>query len=98
MVAGTSCNDPVYISEIFLTPDYSCIPSDPMGPWFLQLLCGGPARFNALAGAAHELANWEPYTEIVCYRCWEQEHRLLNAKIAELTGHCALLQESIKNC
>ncbi len=98
MVAGASHNDPVYISEIFLAPDYSRIPTDPMGAWFLQLLTRGPARFNALTEAAHELADWEPYAEIVRYRCWEQEHRLINAEITELTSHCTLLQESISNC
>jgi len=98
MVAGTSPNDQVYISEIFLTPNYSRIPANPMGAWFLQLLTGGPTRFNALAEVAHELADWEPYAEIVRYRRFEQERRLIEAEITELTGRCALLQESISNC
>ena len=67
MVAGLEQNDPVYVSEIFLAPDYSRIPTDPIGPWFLQLLTRAPAGFNALAEAAHELADWEPYVEIVRY-------------------------------
>ena len=98
MVAGMGRNDPVYVSEIFLAPNYSHIPTDPIGPWFLQLLTGASARFNALAEVAHELADWEPYAEIVCYRRWEQERRLIDAEILELTSHCALLQESIDNC
>ena len=98
MVAGASPNDPVYISEIFLTPDYSHIPTDPMGAWFLQLLTGGPAGFNALAEVAHELADWEPYAEIIRYHRWEQERWLLDAEISELTGRVALLQEGIDNC
>ena len=98
MVAGMEQNDPVYVSEIFLAPDYSRIPTDPMGPWFLQLLTGAPAGFNALAEAAHELPNWEPYAKIICYHQWEQERCLLDAEIAELTGRCALLQESLSNC
>ncbi len=98
MVAGTSVNDQVYVSEIFLAPDYSRIPTDPMGAWFLHLLTGGPAGFNALAEAAHELADWEPYAKVVRYRRFEQERRLIEAEITELTGRCALLQESISNC
>ena len=98
MVAGRDHNDPVYVSEIFLAPDYSQIPADPMGPWFLQLLTGAPARFNALAEAAHELADWEPYAEIIHYRQWEQECWLLDAEISELTSRVALLQEGIDNC
>ncbi len=68
MVAGRERNEPVYVSEIFLAPDYSQIPTNPMGPWFLQLLTGAPARFNALTEAAHKLSDWEPYAEIVCYQ------------------------------
>jgi len=98
MVVGTSPNDQVYVSEIFLAPDYSRIPTDPMGAWFLQLLTSGPAGFNTLAEAAHELADWEPYAEIVRYRRFKQERRLIEAEITELTGRCALLQESISNC
>ena len=98
MVVGLDHNDPVYVSEIFLAPDYSRIPTNPMGPWFLQLLTRAPAGFNALAEAAYELADWEPYTEIVHYRCWEQERQLIDAEISELTSRCTLLQESIDNC
>ena len=86
MVAGRGPNEPVYVSEIYLTPDYSRIPTDPMGAWFLQLLTRGPAGFNALAEAAHELADWEPYAEIIRYCHLEQERRLIEAEIAELTG------------
>jgi len=68
MVVGGDRNDSVYISEIFLAPDYSRIPANPIGAWFLQLLTGPPARFNALAEVAHELADWEPYAKIVRYR------------------------------
>src|SRR6266851_3552428 len=58
MVAGRACGEPVYISNIYLTPNYSRIPTDPMGAWFLQLLGGPAAGFNALAEALHELPNW----------------------------------------
>jgi len=98
MVVGLDHNDPVYVSEIFLAPDYSRIPTNPMGPWFLQLLTRAPTGFNALAEAAHDLPNWEPYAKIVRYCQWEQERRLLDAKISKLTSCCALLQESIDNC
>ena len=98
MVAGAERGDPVYVSEIFLAPNYSHIPTDPMGAWFLQLLTRGPAGFNALAEVAHELADWEPYAEVVRYHRWEQERRLIETEITKLTSRCALLQESISNC
>ena len=68
MVAGRACGEPVYISNIYLTPNYSRIPTDPMGLWFLQLLTGAATGFNALAEATHQLPNWEPYAEIMCYQ------------------------------
>ncbi len=67
MVAGRAHNEAVYISDLYLTPDYSRIPTDPMGPWFLQLLMGAAARFNTLTKATHQLPDWEPYTKIMCY-------------------------------
>src|SRR6266851_9352193 len=73
MVAGREPGEPVYISEIHLAPDYSWIPTDPMGRWFLQLLTGAATRFNTLTKAAHELPNWEPYMEIIRYQKWEEE-------------------------
>jgi len=73
MVAGREPGEPVYVSEIHLTPDYSWIPTDPMGRWFLQLLTGAATRFNTLTKAAHELPNWEPYMEIIRYQKWEEE-------------------------
>ncbi len=98
MVAGREPDEPVYVSEIHLAPDYSRIPTDPMGPWFLQLLTGVATGFNALAEATHKLPDWEPYAEIVCYQKWEQECQQINAEISELTGRCTILQEAIDNC
>jgi len=98
VVVGREHGEPVYISEIYLAPNYSCIPTDPIGVWFLQLLRGPMAGFNALAEALHELPNWKPYTEAMHYRKWEEEQQLVEAEISELTGHSAILQESIDNC
>ncbi len=73
MVAERAHKKAVYVSDLYLAPDYSHIPTDPMGPWFLQLLMGAAAGFNALAKAAHQLPNWEPYAEIMHYQSWEEE-------------------------
>ena len=98
MVAGREPDEAVYVSEIHLAPNYSCIPTDPMGAWFLQLLTRAAAGFNALTKATHNLPNWEPYAEIVCYQRWEQERQQIDAEISKLTGRCAILQEAIDNC
>ncbi len=57
MVVGREPGEPVYVSEIHLTPDYSQIPTNPIGVWFLQLLTGVATRFNALTKATHKLPN-----------------------------------------
>ena len=67
MVAGRARGEPVYISNIYLTPNYSHIPTNPMGVWFLQLLRGPTAGFNTLTEALHELPDWEPYAEVIQY-------------------------------
>jgi len=55
MVMGRSTEEAVYIAELFLKPNYSCSPINPMAPWFLQLLEGPSTGFNALAEAAYDL-------------------------------------------
>ena len=68
MVVERARGEPVYVSDIYLASNYSCIPTDPIGAWFLQLLGGPTAGFNALAEALHKLPDWEPYTEAIHYQ------------------------------
>ncbi len=98
MVAGRAPGEPVYVSDIYLTPNYSHIPTNPMGPWFLQLLTGATTGFNTLTEAAHELPDWEPYAKIMHYQKWEEERQQIDAEVSKLTRCCAILQEAIDNC
>ncbi len=98
MVAGWSGKEAVYTAELYLKPNYSCVPAKPMAPWFLQLLGGPSARFNTLAEAAYELNIWEPHAKIMRYRACKEEHQIMEAEISELTGRSASLQEHIDNC
>jgi hypothetical protein len=38
MRAGREGEEPTYMAELYLEPDYSREPAEPMGEWFLQLL------------------------------------------------------------
>ena len=98
MVAGRDGEEAVYIAKLYLIPDYSRIPIEPMALWFLQLLCSPNARFNVLAKTAHELDMWEPHAEIMCYRKCEEEQCIIEAEISELTRCMASLQEHLDNC
>ncbi len=55
MVAERGGEELVYIAELYLAPDYLCIPVKPMLVWFFQLLCGPVAGFNALTEATYDL-------------------------------------------
>ena len=55
MVMGRSSKEAVYVTELFLKPNYSHSPINPMALWFLQLLGGPSAGFNALTEAAYGL-------------------------------------------
>ncbi len=67
MVVGRDGEEAVYVAKLYLIPNYSCTPVEPMAPWFLQLLYSPSAGFNVLAKTAHKLDIWEPHTEIMCY-------------------------------
>ncbi len=67
MAAGIRDEEAVYITELYLAPNYSQVPSEPMLPWFMQLLCGPSLGFNTLTEAVYNLDTWEPHTEIMHY-------------------------------
>ena len=86
MVMGRSREEAVYITKLYLKPNYSCSPIDPMLPWFLQLLRGPSTGFNALAKAAYELDSWEPHTKVMRYYVCKEEHRIVEVEISKLMG------------
>ena len=49
MQAGTEGEEPTYMAELFLKPDYSQEPTDPMPGWFLNLLHRANGGFHTLA-------------------------------------------------
>ncbi len=86
MVVGRSSKEAVYVTKLFLKPNYSCSLINPMAPWFLQLLGGPSAGFNTLAKATYDLDTWEPHTEIMRYCACKEECRIIEAEISKLTS------------
>ena len=74
MRAGREGEEPTYVDELFLKPDYSREPTQAMPGWFFDLLHGADAGFHDLAQAARTLPNWAAYAEVVRYR--EEETRI----------------------
>jgi hypothetical protein len=67
MLAGREAEELVYVTQLYLTPDYSSPSAEPMPPWFLQLLCGPAAGFNVLASASYALDQWAVHAEVLRY-------------------------------
>jgi hypothetical protein len=97
MLAGREVEELVYITQLYLTPDYSSASAEPMPPWFLQLLCRPSVGFNVLASASYALDQWAVHTEVLCYQENDEEHCIIETKVAELTGRLAVLQEQLDN-
>jgi len=93
MLAGREAEESVYVIQLYLTPNYSSPSAEPMPPWFLQLLYGPSAGFNVLTLASYALDQWAVYTEVLCYRENNEEHRIIETEVAELTTRLAVLQE-----
>jgi hypothetical protein len=97
MLAGREAEESVYVTQLYLMPDYSSPSAEPMPPWFLQLLCGPSAGFNVLTLASYTLDQWAVHAEILCYRENDEERRVIETEVAELTGQLAVLQERLDN-
>jgi hypothetical protein len=97
MLAGREAEELVYVAQLYLTPDYSSPSAEPMPPWFLQLLCGPAAGFNVLMSASYALDQWAVHAEVLCYRENDEERRVIETKVAELTARLAVLQERLDN-
>jgi hypothetical protein len=49
--------------------------------------------FNVLASASYALDQWAVHAEILCYQENDEEHRIVETEVTELTGRLAVLQE-----
>jgi len=67
MLAGREAEESVYVTQLYLTPDYVSALAEPMPPWFLQLLCGPSAGLNILASASYALDQWAVHAEVLHY-------------------------------
>ncbi len=65
MVMGQEGNEPIYITQLVLTPDCTLPPAKPIQIWFSDLLIATGDKFNTLAKAAYELDDWAAHTEIM---------------------------------
>ena len=97
MLAGREAEESVYVTQLYLTPDYSSPSAEPMPPWFLQLLCGPAAGFNILALASYALDQWAVHAEVLHYQENDEERCVIETEVAELTSQLAILQGRLDN-
>jgi hypothetical protein len=97
MLAGREAEESVYVTQLYLTPDYSSPSAKPMPPWFLQLLCRPSTGFNVLASASYALDQWAVHAKVLRYRENNEERRIIETEVAELTSRLAVLQERLDN-
>jgi hypothetical protein len=97
ILAGREAEESVYVAQLYLTPDYSSPLAKPMPPWFLQLLCGPAVGFNVLTSASYALDQWAVHAEVLHYQENDEERRIIETKVAELTGQLTILQERLDN-
>jgi hypothetical protein len=93
MLAGREVEESVYVAQLYLTPDYSSPSAEPMPSWFLQLLCGPATGFNVLALALYALDQWAVHAEVLRYRENDEERRVIETEVTELTIRLTVLQE-----
>jgi hypothetical protein len=98
MVAEREAEESVYIAKLYLTPTYSRNTMEPTPPWFLQLLGGPSAGFNILAEATYAMDQWAVHAEVLRYQENDEERRMVEAEITELTARANTLQEHLDNC
>jgi hypothetical protein len=91
-LAGREAEESVYVTQLYLTPDYSSPLAEPMPPWFLQLLCGPAAGFNVLASASYTLDQWAVHAEVLRYRENDEERRVIKTEVAELTARLTAME------
>ncbi len=97
MVAGREVQELVYVVKLYLPPDYSQQVIKPAPIWFIQLLSGLEAVFNILTAVMEDLDKWEVHTEILCFRCLNEERHIVEAEIVKLTARATSYQECLNN-
>ncbi len=98
MLAGRKGNEPIYVTQLVLTPDCTLPPAEPLQLWFSDLLTSIGDKFDTLAKAAYELDLWATHAEIMWYHCIDSEHRKLKEELAVLWACLSLNNEALDGC
>jgi hypothetical protein len=68
MLAGLVTGEVVYVTPLFMDPNYTDTPTSRMDQWFVQLIQGPEAQFHTLAEVACTLPEWATYAEVIHYQ------------------------------
>jgi hypothetical protein len=98
MRAGREAEEPTYVDELILNPDYSRPPAEPLPAWFRDLLYGADGGFHVLAKAARALPDWAAYAEVVRYRREQTTLRHLQYDLEELQAKVDASRTRLDDC
>ncbi len=98
MVVGQEGNEPVYVAQLCLKPDYGQAVADPIPYWFSDLLTSLGDKFNTLTWATYELPEWAAHAEIMRYHCIDDNHHELEEQISILKGWLSINNEALDAC
>ncbi len=98
MLAGQEGNEPIYIAQLVLAPNYTLPPAEPIQVWFSDLLTSPGDKFNTLAKATYELDDWATHTEIMRYHCIDTERHIIEEELATLRAQLSLNNEALDGC
>jgi len=77
MLAGREAHETPYVTSIYAQPDYTNPPVEPLPYWMCEMLLGLDSTYHTLLEATKGLDNWGIYTDLVRYKCYDQEQREL---------------------
>ena|SRR6266851_8175917 len=98
MVAGQEGNEPVYVAQLILEPNYGQAIADPLTIWFSDLLTSLGDKFNTLAHATYDLPDWAAHAEIMWYGRINKDRHEMEERIAELKQQLSIYNEALNSC
>ena len=91
-------NEPIYITQLILTPNCTLSMAEPLQIWFSNLLTSTGDKFDMLAKATYKLDNWATHTEIMRYHRIDTKRHEIKEEMAMLQARLSLDNEALDSC
>jgi len=91
-------NEPIYITQLVLTPDCTLPMAEPLQIWFSDLLTSTGDKFNTLAKATYKLDDWAAHAKIMQYHRIDTERCQIEEELAMLQAQLSLNNDALDGC